>query len=349
MSYIGNSPSSIAFLTDTFSGNASATAFTLSAAPATTSSILVAVSGVLQDPSTYSSVGTTLTFSAAPPSGTDNISVRFLGIPASGVTTTAYRTVTEFTATASQTTFSVPSYTVGFIDVYRNGVMLGSADYTATNGTTVVLATGATSGDLVEVISFQVSSVLNAIPASPASVQTSYLVDGSVTAVKLDTTGTANSSTYLRGDMAWSALSTPAAGNGPAFRAFRTTSSQSLTGGVYTKIEFNGETFDTASAYDNATNYRFTPQTAGYYIVSVAAALSQPFNADNRILAIYKNGSIYSEVYGAGTAGGAIATDVVYLNGSTDYVEGYAFVSSNSSIADSTSTAYFSGSLARVT
>jgi hypothetical protein len=185
MSYIGNSPSSIAFLTDTFSGNASATAFTLSAAPATTSSILVAVSGVLQDPSTYSSVGTTLTFSAAPPSGTGNISVRFLGIPASGVTTTAYRTVTEFTATASQTTFSVPSYTVGFIDVYRNGVLLGSADYTATNGTTVVLATGATSGDLVEVISFQVSSVLNAIPASPASVQTSYLVDGSVTTAKI--------------------------------------------------------------------------------------------------------------------------------------------------------------------
>jgi hypothetical protein len=185
MSYIGNSPSSIAFLTDTFSGNASTTAFTLSAAPATTSSILVAVSGVLQDPSTYSSVGTTLTFSAAPPSGTDNISVRFLGIPASGVTTTAYRTVTEFTATASQTTFSVPSYTVGFIDVYRNGVLLGSADYTATNGTTVVLAVGATSGDLVEVISFQVSSVLNAIPASPASVQTSYLVDGSVTTAKI--------------------------------------------------------------------------------------------------------------------------------------------------------------------
>jgi hypothetical protein len=93
--------------------------------------------------------------------------------------------VTEFTATAGQTSFSVPSYTVGFIDVYRNGVMLGSADYTATNGTTVVLASGATAGDLVEVISFQVSSVLNAIPASPASVQTSYLVDGSVTTAKI--------------------------------------------------------------------------------------------------------------------------------------------------------------------
>jgi hypothetical protein len=166
MSYIGNEPTSVAFLTDTFSGNGSTTAFTLSAAPATTSSILVAITGVLQDPSTYSVSGTTLTFSPAPPTGTSNISVRFLGIPASGVTTTAYRTVTEFTATAGQTTFSVPSYTVGFIDVYRNGVMLGSADYTATNGLTVVLASGATAGDLVEVISFQVSSVLNAVQAT---------------------------------------------------------------------------------------------------------------------------------------------------------------------------------------
>jgi hypothetical protein len=79
----------------------------------------------------------------------------------------------------------VPSYTVGFIDVYRNGVMLGSADYTATNGTTVVLAAGATAGDLVEVISFQVSSVLNAIPGTAGSVGTTYLADNSVTTAKI--------------------------------------------------------------------------------------------------------------------------------------------------------------------
>jgi len=50
--------------------------------------------------------------------------------------------------------------------VYRNGVLLGSADYTATNGVSVVLVNGCTAGDLVEVISFNVSSVLNAM--SPA-------------------------------------------------------------------------------------------------------------------------------------------------------------------------------------
>ena len=198
MAYIGNQPTTVAFLTDQFSGTGSQTAFTLSAAPANTASILVAVSGVLQDPSTYSVSGTTLTFSAAPPSGTGNISVRFLGIPASGVVTTAYRTQTEFTATAGQTTFTPPSYTVGFIDVYRNGVLLGSADFTATNGTTVVLATGATAGDLIETVSFSVSSVLNAIPATAGSVNSTYLQSG-ITITSPTITSPTISGTYTAG------------------------------------------------------------------------------------------------------------------------------------------------------
>ena len=181
MAIIGNQVISQAFVTDQFSGNGSTTAFTMSVAPANTASVLVAVSGVLQDPSTYSVSGTTLTFSAAPPTATGNISARYLGIPASGVTTTAYRTITEFTATAAQTTFTPASYTVGFIEVYRNGVLLGSADYTASNGTTVVLAVGATAGDLVTTISFYVSSVLNAIPATGGSVGITYLDVGSGT------------------------------------------------------------------------------------------------------------------------------------------------------------------------
>jgi hypothetical protein len=103
-----------------------------------------------------------------------------MGIPASGVTTTAYRTVTEFTATAGQTTFSVPSYTVGYIDVYRNGSRLGTADFTATNGTTVVLAAAATAGDLIATESFYVSSVLNAIPATAGAVNSTYIAAGAV-------------------------------------------------------------------------------------------------------------------------------------------------------------------------
>jgi hypothetical protein len=64
---------------------------------------------------------------------------------------------------------------VGYIDVFLNGVLLASSDYTASNGTTVVLTTGASAGNILTTESFYVSSVLNAIPNSPASVGTSNI------------------------------------------------------------------------------------------------------------------------------------------------------------------------------
>ena len=85
MSYIGNPVTTAAFLTDTFSGDGSTTSFTMQVAPATTASMLVSISGVLQAPASYNISGTTLTFTGAPPSGSSNISVRYLGVPASVV------------------------------------------------------------------------------------------------------------------------------------------------------------------------------------------------------------------------------------------------------------------------
>jgi len=212
MPYIGNPIYQSAFVVDQFNGDGTTTAFTMSVAPAGVTNVLVAVSGVLQDPSTYGVVGNTLTFTAAPPSGTGNISCRYLGVPASGVTTTAYRTVTEFTATASQTTFTPPSYTVGFINVYLNGVLLGSADYTASNGTTVVLATGASAGNLLTVESFLVSSVLNAIPNTAGAVTSSNIQ----TSVAL-TTPTMTSPTISSGALTIGTTSL-GAGNASSFK-----------------------------------------------------------------------------------------------------------------------------------
>lgn len=311
MSYIGASPTTAAFLTDTFSANGSGTVFTLSTAPANTNSILVAVSGVLQDPSTYSVSGTTLTFSAAPPAGTGNISVRFLGIPASGVTTTAYRTQTEFTATAGQTTFTPPSYTVGFIDVYRNGVLLGSADFTASNGTTVVLTNPATAGDLIETISFFVSSVLNAIPATAGAVTTPYLLDASVTQAK---------------------LAAGVAGNGPAFMA-ALSGNQTIPFNTYTKLTFNSETFDTNNCYDPTTNYRFTPNVAGYYQVNLQILTGGTGSRDYLAYSlIYKNGSANPNsqggialTFGSGADNSVNSSGLIYMNGTTDYLEAYMY------------------------
>jgi hypothetical protein len=198
MPYIGNPIYQSAFVTDTFNGTGSQTAYTMSVAPAGTSNVLVVVSGVVQDPSTYGVVGNTLNFTTAPPPGTANISCRYLGVPVTGVTTTAYRTVTEFTATASQTTFTPPSYTVGFINVYLNGVLLGSADYTASNGTTVVLATGAAAGNILTVESFLVSSVLNAISNTTGSISSSNLpANLTITTPTIDKINTSVTNTSL--------------------------------------------------------------------------------------------------------------------------------------------------------
>jgi hypothetical protein len=68
----------------------------------------------------------------------------------------------SFTATASQTTFATIGYTPNFLDVYLNGVhLLDGTDYTATNGSDVVLTVGAAVSDVVEVISYETFAVLD--------------------------------------------------------------------------------------------------------------------------------------------------------------------------------------------
>jgi len=356
VAYIGNQPISAAFLTDTFSGNGSSTAFTLTVAPANTSSILVAVTGVLQSPDTYSVSGTTLTFSAAPPSGTSNISVRYLGIPASGVTTTAYRTVTEFTATSGQTSFSTPSYTVGYIDVYRNGVMLGTADFTATTGTTVVLASGATTGDLIRTESFYVSSVLNAIPNSPASVGSSNIVSGVTLTSPVLTTpalGTPASGVLTNcTGLPQAGLGTNVAGNGPAFSAYKT-SNQVVSQSTWTKVTFPFTEFNTNSNFDT-TNSRFLPTVAGYYQMNMAVYFTSNTSASDFYMQAYKNGAgfspkaTYVNFNSISTPTCTLTQSyLTYMNGTTDYLEVWMYTNATTNNNANFSGTGFSGFLAR--
>ena len=86
------------------------------------------------------------------------------GIPswqAAGGSTTL--TTTDFTATSGQTSFTV-TYTPALLQgVYRNGIKLGQADYTATSGTAIVLATGAITGDLIQVQYFSSLATTTAV------------------------------------------------------------------------------------------------------------------------------------------------------------------------------------------
>jgi cytoskeletal protein CcmA (bactofilin family) len=104
----------------------------------------------------------------------------YIGVsPSNGV-----RQKHTYTATASQTTFSGAgaegvslSYRdSNYVDVYRNGVKLGDADYTATSGTSIVLGEGAAVSDIVEIVVYDVFSVADTVSKADGGV-----FDGNVT------------------------------------------------------------------------------------------------------------------------------------------------------------------------
>ena len=88
--------------------------------------------------------GTNVTIS--PVGGTGVVTIN-----ASGSGGASAYTRTSFTATAGQTAFTV-TYAVGYLQVYVNGVLLATSDYTATSGTGFTLAVACSSGDIVEAL-----------------------------------------------------------------------------------------------------------------------------------------------------------------------------------------------------
>jgi hypothetical protein len=115
----------------------------------------------------------------------------------------------------------------------------------------------------------------------------------------------------------------------PAFNAY-ISSNQSLTSGVTTKIALNAEFFDTANCFDSTTNYRFTPNVAGYYQLNLPLlAYSSASNITSVAVFLYKNGSsiTYQQTLLPATIlASACLSTVVFANGTTDYFEMYANV-----------------------
>jgi hypothetical protein len=250
-------------------------------------------------------------------------------------------------------------YSVGYEAVYRNGVLLSRTnDYTATDGTTVTLIDATITGDIIEIFANQT------IPLSDTYSQT--VSDGKFINNTLTTTtgdiiyasaadtparlaiGTsADVLTVSGGVPVWAA---PSGSSGPAFRAFRNTSTQSVTAATWTKVQLNGETFDTASCFDSTTNFRFTPDVSGYYSL-LANLLGEVQSATTQFVsvAIYKNGANAAQgtkAMGMGDEGVAVVNDLIYLNGTTDYVELYGFITAgsvNENFINGTNRTYFSG------
>jgi hypothetical protein len=133
----------------------------------------------------------------------------------------------------------------------------------------------------------------------------------------------------------------------PAFSAYQS-SAQTLSGSTTTKIIFQTEEFDTNSNFDSTTNYRFTPTVAGYYQVTGGIQVNAAVTVINVFL--YKNGALYKFLVTSNNAtlSGGYGTSLVYLNGSTDYVEIYASLSIGQALnVNGTAGSYFNGSMVR--
>jgi len=138
-------------------------------------------------------------------------------------------------------------------------------------------------------------------------------------------------------------------GNMPAFSAWAS-GSASISSNTWTKIALDTETFDTNNCFDSTTNYRFTPTVAGYYQINGRAGISGTTGVTTCYLAIYRNAVRYKRGSDAGIAGTSNISDIVYFNGSTDYVELYIYQYNGlSSTLDGgeAQRVYFSGAMVR--
>jgi len=118
----------------------------------------------------------------------------------------------------------------------------------------------------------------------------------------------------------------------PAFEATLSSGDVSLSNDTSTKLNINSEIYDSGGCYDNSSNYRFTPTTAGKYYVygSIYYQGSATDNVKNFQTQLKKNASTIkvsylgnpNEPFQSGCIMSACVTD---MNGSSDYLELFGF------------------------
>ena len=138
-------------------------------------------------------------------------------------------------------------------------------------------------------------------------------------------------------------LGTNVAGNGPAFSAYYSSGTTSISNSTWTKVNLATEEFDTNN---NFASNRFTPTIAGYYQINGAVYMSGGAALTQASVSIYKNGTSYKYAAASGSlaalpfnAPAVCVSSIVYFNGSTDYVELYCY------IYDSGASPYYAGGI----
>ena len=237
--------------------------------------------------------------------------------------TGAYNVLDAITASATAT-YNLQLNSVAFspatannLLVSLNGVIQKPGSSFNISGSTITFSSALTSSDSIDFI-ISLGDVLNVGTPSDGTVSTAKIASNAVTMGKLATSGTLPA---LNG----SAL-TSVVPEGPAFQA-NLASTWTISNNSATVIPLATEVYDTDSCYNNS-NYRFTPNVAGYYIVQlqvrpiVVVSKQVAYSA-----AIQKNGSVYvggQSDFNMGSSTDATfipKTALIPMNGSSDYID----------------------------
>jgi hypothetical protein len=132
--------------------------------------------------------------------------------------------------------------------------------------------------------------------------------------------------------------------NTPSFLA-KQSGVQSISASTITKLNFQTEIFDTDSKFDNSTNYRFTPATAGKYFIFGQFSVTNQENAKLQRCYIYKNGSFLDPAVFVMLSGreedGSCAIQIIDQANTTDYYELYAYHNCSTSKNTVTNSTFF--------
>lgn len=170
----GNTAGDLTVTVDTYVGDGTTTTYALASQPQADQYITVTLNGVAQHISDYSFVGRSFTFTSAPALA-DDIEIRVYSYKSASVDLRAYQ---SYVYTITSPTSSITgiddngitlAYDYGKVEVYFNGVRLVSGlDYTATNGTSIVLAV-AVDDSTIEVVSLSKASFVDVNTLGPFS------------------------------------------------------------------------------------------------------------------------------------------------------------------------------------
>ena len=128
----------------------------------------------------------------------------------------------------------------------------------------------------------------------------------------------------------------------PVFSAYQS-SAQTLSSNTATKLTFTSTDFDTTSGMFASS--RFTPTIGGYYQVN--SAMAWPTTGTRGFLNIYKNGSAFKQGTNMSICDATIISALVYLNGSTDYIEIYGQLTVGQALTATSQLTYFQAVMVR--